>query len=109
MFDQTEKNKLLQLVNDRHFRDLRVELQEMNEVDIADFLDELSPEHQVMVFRLLPKEVAAEVFAYLEDSQEKLIGALSDRELREVLDDLYLDDTVDLIEDMPAKDRKSVV
>ena len=102
MFDQTEKNKLLQLVNDRHFRDLRVELQEMNEVDIADFLDELSPEHQVMVFRLLPKEVAAEVFAYLEDSQEKLIGALSDRELREVLDDLYLDDTVDLIEDMPA-------
>ena len=56
------------------------------------------------MFRLLPKDMAAEVFTYLENAedQEKLIGALSDKELREVLDELYLDDTVDLIEDMPA-------
>ena len=77
---------------------------EMNEVDIAEFLDELGPEETVLVFRLLPKEQAAEVFAELEDSddQERLINALSDKELREVLDELYLDDTVDVIEDMPA-------
>jgi magnesium transporter len=57
-----------------------------------------------VVFRLLPKELAADVFTYLEDSedQEKLIGALSDQELRAILDELYLDDTVDIIEDMPA-------
>src|SRR5699024_1119903 len=69
-----------------------------------EFLDELEPEQQAVVFRLLPKDMAAEVFTYLEDSedQEKLIGALSDKELREVLDELYLDDTVDIIEDMPA-------
>ena len=76
----------------------------MNEVDIAEFLDELEPDQQVLVFRLLPKDVAADVFTYLEDSedQEKIINALSDKELREVLDELYLDDTVDIIEDLPA-------
>ncbi len=76
----------------------------MNEVDIAEFLDELDVEQEILVFRLLPKDLAAEVFTYLENTedQEKLIGALSDKELREVLDELFLDDTVDIIEDMPA-------
>ena len=76
----------------------------MNEVDIAEFMDEVEPEQLIVVFRLLPKELAADVFTYLEDSedQEKLISALSDQELRAILDELYLDDTVDIIEDMPA-------
>lgn len=104
MQEQDNIELLTQLVEERHFRRLRELLSEMNVVDIADFLDELEPEHQAIVFRLLPKGIAAEVFSYLEDSddQEKIINALSDRELREVLDELYLDDTVDLIEDMPA-------
>ena len=95
---------LLDLVSNKKLRELKALLVEMNEVDIADFLDELAPDQQAVVFRLLPKDAAAEVFANLEDSddQEKLIGALSDKELREVLDDLYLDDAVDIIEDMPA-------
>jgi magnesium transporter len=95
---------LLSLVEERQFRRLKPLLSEMNEVDVAEFLDELEPEQQAVVFRLLPKDMAAEVFTYLEDSQdqEKLIGALSDKELRDVLDELYLDDTVDIIEDMPA-------
>lgn len=95
---------LQELVAQKKFRQLRDLLSEMNEVDIAGFLDEVEPEQQAVVFRLLPKELAAAVFTYLEDSedQEKLIGALSDKELREVLDELYLDDTVDIIEDMPA-------
>jgi len=64
----------------------------------------VEPEQLIVVFRLLPKELAADVFTYLEDSedQEKLIGALSDQELRAILDEMYLDDTVDIIEDMPA-------
>ena len=100
-FDREELNELLE---SRQFRKLRETMAEMNEVDIAEFLDEVEPEQQAVVFRLLPKELAAAVFTYLEDSedQEKLIGALSDKELREVLDELYLDDTVDIIEDMPA-------
>ena len=92
----------MELVQERRFRALREILTEMNEVDIAEFLDELDVEQEILVFRLLPKDLAAEVFSYLEEDQEKLISALSDRELREVLDELYLDDTVDLIEDMPA-------
>ena len=104
MHDNFDLEQLMELVQNRQLRRLREILVEMNEVDIAGFLDELEVEQEILVFRLLPKELAAEVFAYLEDTedQEKLIGALSDKELREVLDELYLDDTVDLIEDMPA-------
>ena len=104
MHENYDLELLMELVEKRQFRRLREELVQMNEVDIAEFLDELEVEQEILVFRLLPKELAAEVFTYLEDSedQEKLIGALSDKELREVLDELYLDDTVDVIEDMPA-------
>ncbi len=102
MHDNYERDQLMELVRERKFRALREILIEMNEVDIAEFLDELDVEQEILVFRLLPKDLAAEVFSYLEEDQEKLIGALSDKELREVLDELYLDDTVDLIEDLPA-------
>ena len=95
---------LTELVEQKQYRALKTALGEMNEVDIAEFLGELEPEQLVLVFRLLPKELAAEVFTYLEDSddQEKLLSVLSDKELREVLNELYLDDAVDIIEDMPA-------
>ena len=104
MQEKYDLEELTELVQTKQFRKLRSILMEMNEVDIAEFLDELGPEETVLVFRLLPKEQAAEVFTELEDSddQERLINALSDKELREVLDELYLDDTVDVIEDMPA-------
>ena len=104
MHENYNLDQLLELVEKKQFRRLKDLLSDMNEVDIAEFLDELGPDQQAVVFRLLPKDMAAEVFTYLEDSedQEKLIGALSDKELREVLDELYLDDTVDIIEDMPA-------
>ena len=104
MHDNYDLEELLQLVEQKQFRRLRTLLDDMNWVDIAEFLDELGPEDTILVFRLLPKETAAEVFTELEDTddQERLINALSDQELREVLDELYMDDTVDLIEDMPA-------
>ena len=104
MQEKYELEQLMELVQTKQFRKLRSILMEMNEVDVAEFLDELGPEETILVFRLLPKEQAAEVFAELEhsDDQERLINALNDKELREVLDELYLDDTVDVIEDMPA-------
>ena len=104
MQEKYELEQLMELVQTKQFRKLRSILMEMNEVDVAEFLDELGPEETILVFRLLPKEQAAEVFAELEDSDdhERLINALNDKELREVLDELYLDDTVDVIEDMPA-------
>ena len=104
MHENYNLEELLQLVEEKQFRRLRTLLDNMNWVDIAEFLDELGPEDTILVFRLLPKETAAEVFTELEDTddQERLINALSDQELREVLDELYMDDTVYLIEDMPA-------
>jgi len=104
MHENYDLELLLELVAQKKFRQLRELLSEMNEVDIAEFLDEVDPDQLAVVFRLLPKDMAADVFTHLEDSedQEKLIGALSDKELREVLDELYLDDAVDIIEDMPA-------
>ena len=92
------------LIQEKRYAQLRDLLVPMEAPDIAQLCADLDEKTLPLVFRLLPKDTAAEVFTYLENTedQEKLIGALSDRELREVLDELYLDDTVDIIEDMPA-------
>ena len=102
--DNFDLELLLELVAQKQFRRLKEILSEMNEVDVAEFMGEVEDDQMLLIFRLLPRDMAAEVFSYMEDSedQEKLISALSDKELREVLDELYLDDTVDIIEDMPA-------
>ena len=104
MHENFDLELLLQLVAQKQYRALKELLSEMNEVDIAEFMGEVEPEQLVVIFRLLPRDMAADVFTYLEDSddQEKLINVLSDKELRAVLDELALDDTVDIIEDMPA-------
>ena len=104
MHDSYNLELLLDLVQCKQFRQLKGILSEMNEVDVAEFMDEVEPDQKILIFRLLPRDMAAEVFSYLEDSedQEKLIGGLSDKELREVLNELYLDDAVDIIEEMPA-------
>ena len=74
------------------------------------FFDEFSIEQRILFFRLLPKEEAAETFVELDnDTQEMLIHAFSDNELREVIDELYLDDTVDIIEEMPATIVKRIL
>ena len=104
MHENFDMEMLLELVAQKKFRQLKEILSEMNEVDVAEFLGEVEPDQLAVIFRLLPRNMGADVFTYLEDSedQEKLIDALSDKELREVLDELYLDDAVDIIEDMPA-------
>ena len=105
MQEEIDFEYLIQLAKERRFRELKALLVEMNEVDIAEFLEELEDrELLILVFRMLPKNMAADIFTYLEDSetQEKLISDLTDTELRAVISDLYLDDAVDIIEDMPA-------
>ena len=85
-------------------------LSEMNEADIAAILAEIPEEKLPLVYRILPKELAAEVFVNMEsDAQEILIRAFSDTELREVLDELYVDDAVDIIEEMPATVVKRIL
>ncbi|MFI3249678.1 MAG: magnesium transporter [Eubacteriales bacterium] len=104
MRQELNYDHLEQLVKARDFKELRPLLASMNEVDVAEFIAMVPEDEQAIVFRILPKELAASVFSCLEDShhQEQLIHALTDQELRAVLEELFLDDAVDLIEDMPA-------
>ena len=91
------------LVSRKRYAELRDLLLPMEAADIAWLCDELDERAPILVFRLLPKELAAEVFVELDsDEQELLIRGFSNSELKEVLDELYLDDTVDIVEEMPA-------
>lgn len=92
-----------ELLEQKKYSTVRDILLEMRPADIANMFEELDKRQISLLFRLLPKEQAAETFVELEaDNQEALIKAFSDNELKEVLDELYLDDTVDIIEEMPA-------
>lgn len=94
---------VIKLLNQRKFAELKLIMNEMNPADIAAIFSEAEPRDIPILFRLLPKELAAETFAYLDsEQQEQLIMAFSDREIREMVDQLFLDDTVDIIEEMPA-------
>lgn len=101
---------LLVLLEEKSYHALREILMDMPAADIAILFDDLPVETLPLLFRLLPKELAAEVFVDLEsDMQELLIEGFSDTELKEVLDELYLDDTVDLVEEMPANVVKRII
>lgn len=94
---------LTELLHRKKWQQLKELLDEMNEQDIAELFMELSERDLTLIYRLLNKELAAEVFVNMEpEYQEQLIRAFSDSELREVLDELYVDDAVDMIEEMPA-------
>lgn len=102
--------KISSLYDVKNYAGIKEILVEMNPADVAVTFDQFPIEQRNLFFRLLPKEEAAEVFVELEvDAQEALIRAFSDTELREVIDELYLDDTVDIIEEMPATIVKRIL
>lgn len=97
------KDILLDLIAAREFRAVRSIMNVMNAVDIASLLSELSDKELAVVFRLIPKEKAAYVFSEMGHSaQSILVEMFTDTELQWILDNLYMDDTVDLLEDLPA-------
>ena len=98
-----ETEEILRLIEARNFTVLKPLLRELNPTDLGAVFDEVPKADVALIFRLLPKELAAETFVELDgDSKEALIKLLNDRELKAVMDELFLDDTVDLIEEMPA-------
>lgn len=102
MFEAVVEN-IKDLLHSKNWAKLKIILEDMNEQDIAELFMELEERDLTLIYRLLPKELAAEVFVNMEpEYQEALIRAFSDSELREVLDELYVDDAVDMIEEMPA-------
>ena len=108
-FEIVEK-ALLTMLEDKKYATLRDILATMNPSDIAAIFDDLEERQIPIVFRLLPKETAAETFVEMEpDAQELLIRGFSDNELKEVLDELYADDAADLVEEMPANVVKRIL
>ena len=97
------KEIFVKLLAQRQFKAVRSFLDVMNEVDIASLLSDLDDKELALAFRLIPKDKAAEVFANMNHSmQTYLVEMFSEKELKELLDDLYMDDTVDLLEELPA-------
>ena len=95
--------EIISLVEQRKLGKIKEILSEMNEADIAPLSEELEEKDIPVIYRVLPKDLASEVFAYMEsETQELLIRSFSDTELKQVINDLWLDDTVDIIEEMPA-------
>ena len=98
------------ILNKQNLSQIRQNLLEENPADIAVLFEDLEGDNLVRVFRLLPKELAAEVFTYMEpDLQQSIVEAITDRELSGIIDELFLDDTVDFIDEMPANVVKRVL
>ena len=111
-YDQ-RRERLLELVRSKRLKALQQELEEMNQFDIAEFITELGEEDSVKmatVFRLLSKERGAEVFAELDaPEQQEIINSITDKELGEIVEDMYVDDAVDMMEELPANIVKRVM
>lgn len=101
--EELNSEMLLKLLDAREFKKLKEKLENMHPVDIVEVMEEVGERQRVLMFRLLAKEEAAEVFTDMNsDMREDLINALTDSELEEVMEEMYVDDTVDVVEEMPA-------
>ena len=106
----TVEKTIRTLLEGKKYQTLKDILETMNPSDLAAIFDELDEERIPLLFRLLPKELAAEAFAELEpEAQELLIRGFSDTELRELINELYVDDAADLVEEMPANVVKRIL
>ena len=95
--------QVIELLNNKKYKDIKAIVKDMNEYDIATILDELEDENRLIFFRLLPKDMAADVFSFLDqDSQAHIINSITDKELKAIVNDLYIDDAVDVLEELPA-------
>ena len=107
---EKQSDELSELLEQHKMRELKLRMEDMNEFDLAEFLTEIDDKQMAMVFRLLSKERAAEVFANFEPpEQEKIINSITDSELTGIVEELYLDDAVDMMEELPANVVKRVM
>ena len=105
-----DKDIFIKLLAQREVKAVRSILDVMNEVDIASLLSTLSDKELALAFRLIPKDKAAEVFSNMDTSmQTYLVTMFTEKELKELLDDLYMDDTVDMLEELPANLVKRIL
>ena len=94
---------ILELIEGKKYLQLKRILEEMNEVDVAEILGDLDLHTALIIFRMLPKNLAVEVFAHFSvDQQRDLVNAMTDKELNFIMDELFFDDMIDILEEMPA-------
>ena len=107
---EEEPTKISELIEGKRYAQLKARLEEIPYVDIAEVFTEVEPKYHAVILRLLGKEAAADVFVELDtETQKGLIESFSDRELAAILEEMYLDDTVDIIEEMPAAVVKRII
>lgn len=103
-------DEMLELLESKRIIELRQKLIHMNTADIAEFLEAVPSNELVIVFRMLPKELASDAFSYLDvEEQEKIINLITDKEISYILDELFVDDVVDMLEELPANVVKRVM
>ncbi len=108
--EDTRLKSLEALMEQREYRALRAAFAEMNEIDVAQFMEELPTGQALRAFRTLPKDLEMEVFAELDaETQQHLIEGMSEKEVAAIMEDLWVDDAVDMLEEMPATLVKQVL
>ena len=104
------RDDILELIEQSRYADARNELIKLNAVDIAQILEEVHQQNVLIMFRILPKEIAATAFSYMSyDQQRYIIESITDKEIEIIIDELFLDDTIDFLEEMPANVVKKVL
>ena len=98
-----ELEKIIELLNDKKFKDFRNYIEDQKYVDIADLIEQLDEKNLLLAFRALPKDIASDIFSYLPlSTQEDIITSITDKEITSIIEDLYVDDAVDLLDELPA-------
>ena len=108
--EELEK-QIKSLLNEKSYHQIREILVDLNEADIAEIIETIDDREDVVrIFRLLPKDNAAEVFSYIPvEYEQMIIESLTNREIGQIMNDLYSDDAVDMLEEMPANVVKKVL
>lgn len=102
--------KIKELIKEEKYIQLKQEIIKLEEADIAEILEELDDQNRIKVFRLLPKDIAADTFSFLDiEYQQIIITSLTDKEAANIIDEMYADDATDLIEEMPANVVKRIL
>lgn len=102
--------EIRELLGKGQYMKLRQVIQELNDADIADYMEEMEEEEVIKIFRILPKDMAADVFSYLEiDQQQSIITSLSDKDAARIIDNMMSDDAKELMEEMPANVVKRLI
>ncbi len=101
---------VIELIRQNKMAEAKKQLMDMNVVDIAQLLEDVDSEKMLITFRLLPKDMAADVFSYMSNDQQRyIIESITDKEIEIIINELFLDDTVDILEEMPANVVKKVL